>query len=472
MRRTKEIEDWCERQFGAVELGDRRRGKRVGTIAAGFALRPGASIPRTFDTPYDVKAAYNLFRHPEATPEKLQSGHRVLVRKLLSETATTLLLEDTSEIAWNTGRPIDGLGPVGKGGKWDKGFLLHSVLAVRWEGEGAEPGKRPPLSILGLVDQQYYIRKPVPPDEVKAHWQSAFRRDRESQLWTKTSQQLGQAPVGSTWIRVCDRGADIYEFLVGCRELRHGFVVRASQNRALASGGRLFETARSSSPVGAFALERRRRYRHLARTAHLLVAVASVNVQAPQRPGASQGKLSPVACHVVRVWEPNPPAGEEPLEWILLVGQPVTTYEQALEAVLQYATRWVIEDFHKALKTGLGAERLQLENAHRLFAAIAIMSVVALRLVDLRERLRIHPEAPATEAGLNAFELKVLSLHMRRKLATVRDVALAIGRLGGHMNRKSDGLPGLITLWHGHIELQALVAGARLGLQFRDLGKG
>jgi hypothetical protein len=141
-----------------------------------------------------------------------------------------------------------------------------------------------------------------------------------------------------------------------------------------------------------------------------------------------------------------------------------------LEAVLQYASRWVVEDFHKALKTGLGAERLQLEDAHRLFAAISIMSVVALRLIDLRERLRVHPDAPAMEAGLDDFELKVLALYLKRRLSTVRDVALAIGRLGGHMNRKADGLPGLITLWLGMIELQALVAGARLGLQFRDLG--
>jgi hypothetical protein len=29
----------------------------------------------------------------------------------------------------------------------------------------------------------------------------------------------------------------------------------------------------------------------------------------------------------------------------------------------------------------------------------------------------------------------------------VAEVALAVGRLGGRLNRKSDGLPGWITLW-------------------------
>jgi hypothetical protein len=173
----------------------------------------------------------------------------------------------------------------------------------------------------------------------------------------------------------------------------------------------------------------------------------------------------------VRVWEPAPPSGEEPLEWFLLVNRPVKSFSTALEVAVQYATRWVIEDFHKALKTGLGAERLQLEDAHRLFAAVSIMSVVALRLVDLRERIRVSPDAPAQDTGLDAFELKILALYLHRSLKTSRDVAMAIGRLGGHMNRKADGMPGLITLWRGFIELQALVAGARLGLHLRDLGK-
>ena len=68
------------------------------------------------------------------------------------------------------------------------------------------------------------------------------------------------------------------------------------------------------------------------------------------------------------------------------------TFAQAHECALQYASRWLIEEFHKALKTGLGVERLQLETAERLLAA-ALMSVVALRLVGLREQVRTVPQA-------------------------------------------------------------------------------
>ena len=88
-----------------------------------------------------------------------------------------------------------------------------------------------------------------------------------------------------------------------------------------------------------------------------------------------------------------------------------------------------MEESHKAIKTGLGAERLQLESAARLFAAIAIMSVVALRLLELREHLRRHPDADAGQSGLRPLELEVLRARSGRPLYTVREVALAIGRL-------------------------------------------
>ena len=114
------------------------------------------------------------------------------------------------------------------------------------------------------------------------------------------------------------------------------------------------------------------------------------------------------------------------------------------------------------MKTGLKAEELQLETADRLFAAIAVMSIVALRLLDIRELGRHSPAEPATCDGLNGEELEMLSLAVDRMLTTVAEVVLAMGRLGGHMNRRSDGMPGWITLWRGMKKLRLLVKGARL----------
>ena len=253
-------------------------------------------------------------------------------------------------------------------------------------------------------------------------------------------------------------------------------MIRAAQDRSLtdeegrAVRGKLFAAARAQATLGEFALELRARPGQPARTAQLQVSVVEVWLRAPQRPGKAAGSLPPKRSTVVRVWEANPPPGPEALEWILLTDWQVSSYAQALEVSLAYSTRWLIEEFHKALKTGTKAEELQLEIADGVFAAIAIKSVVALRLLDLRERVRLAPDAPAEQAGLSELELTVLGECLNRSLKTVREVALAIGRLGGHMNRKGDGLPGWQTLFRGMAKLNDLVQGARIALKLKRSG--
>jgi hypothetical protein len=471
---------WAELHFSGAALSDVRRVERVQTIAEAMAARPGQSLPQMFAHSYDVKAAYHLFKLAEATPDNLQVGHRQCVLTALEKPGRYLLLEDTSELSWAGNQPIEGLGPVGASKDGQQGFLLHSVLAVGWRQPPvtSEPVQRCPVQVLGLADQQYHIRQPRPAGERSADsWRRKSRR-RESDLWQQASQRIGSAPpTGAVgWVRVCDRGADIYEFLVSCQQAGHGFVVRAAQNRVLVdpatgkSAGHLFERARQAEALGQFELQLRARPGQPARLAHLCVGAIAVCLRAPRRPGQAAGRLPPIPCTAVRVWEQPLPKAVQPLEWILLVEESVTTFEQALEVALQYSARWILEEFHKALKTGLGAERLQLEKAPQLFAAIAIMSVVALRLIELREQLRLHPQAPAAASGLDQLERKVLAAATRRRLHTVQELALAIGRLGGHLNRKGDGLPGWITLWRGICQLNTLVEGVRLASQLNKLG--
>jgi len=98
------------------------------------------------------------------------------------------------------------------------------------------------------------------------------------------------------------------------------------------------------------------------------------------------------------------------------------------------------------------------------------MRVVALRLIARRERLRRHPDAEAAQSGLSPLELEVLRERSGRRLRTVREVALAIGRLGGHRNRTGDGLPGWQTLWHGMNTLHTLVEGVLIAHRLKNFG--
>jgi len=439
-----------------------------------MAVHPGRSIPKLCGSPYAVKATYNLFKHEEATPDNIQAGHRAVVLQEMRQPGVYLFLEDTTELSWSGKQAIAGLGPIGNSAAGLQGFFLHTVLGVRWHDAPPTNSTRRPIEVLGLGDQQYYVRTPC--RRPRESSQERLKRDRESQVWPQASQRVGRAPAGVRWIRVADREADIYEYLVSCQELGHGFVIRAAKDRALSHpetgkrAGRLFAAARSAVPLGEFTLELRQRPTHPARTAHLCVSATAVTLSAPWRPGYGRSGKPPIPCTAVRVWEVAAPDATDRLEWILLCDAKVADFAQARACALQYATRWVIEEYHKAIKTGLGAERLQLESAERLFAAIAIMSVVALRLIELRERLRRYPDAEAAQSGLSLLELEVLRHKSGRPLRTVREVALAIGRLGGHLNRTRDGLPGWQTLWHGMNTLYALVEGVLIAQRLQSFG--
>ena len=308
--------------FRRAKLGHWARNRRVQFIAAAMANDPGRSIPGLFSRSYDVKAAYDLFDHPEATPDKIQAGHRGLVRGLVSRPGEYLLIEDTTWISYIGRQPITGLGSVGHSSEGQKAFALHSVLAVRWPGPAApdDRGHRPGVEVLGLLDQQSDVRTPHPPGidpktgapKVKVTYKPV-KTPKDWSAWERATERIGKAPAGEVrWVRVCDREADIYEFLCGCRSQGHGFVVRAAQDRAIVDpqtgkrAGCLFERCRSQTALGRFPLEIRGRGNQAARTATLAVSALEVALKAPNRKGDRSAMRPRLAVTVVRVWEETP----------------------------------------------------------------------------------------------------------------------------------------------------------------------
>ncbi len=178
---------------------------------------------------------------------------------------------------------------------------------------------------------------------------------------------------------------------------------------------------------------------------------------------------------VVRVWEPSPPEGAEALEWILLTDLPegrALTQPEAEEVGRWYECRWIVEDYHKGQKTGCKIESMQFETEARLEPMIALLSVVAVQLQQLLQlrglsRLEATKDEPA-KAHVPELFVEVLAQwrhpkdRSRREGMTVAEFYQALGRLGGHQNRRSDGPPGWIVLWRGWTQLLARVNAVRL----------
>src|SRR4029077_6729108 len=96
----------------------------------------------------------------------------------------------------------------------------------------------------------------------------------------------------------------------------------------------------------------------------------------------------PLPLWVVSVRENDAPAGTRPLEWVLLTDVAIAWLAEAWERVSWYECRWVIEEYHKAQKTGCAIEELQFTSAQALQPMIALLSVVAVTLLNLRDASR------------------------------------------------------------------------------------
>ena len=253
------------------------------------------------------------------------------------------------------------------------------------------------------------------------------------------------------------------EFLDFVESERKHYLVRSKHNRRISLGNgeetKLHDFARKLPERGRRIVEVAATAQRAARTATVAVSWAKVTVLIPKQPrGEIRGV--PLTTWVVRVAEIDPPADVEPLEWILLTNVPVNDLADANERIDWYRCRWIVEEYHKALKTGCQIEDMQFTREDRLQPAIALISVVAVSLLQLRDASR-RPDAETRLATALFPVLLVMVLSLwrygkQRTDLTVHDFCYALARLGGHQNRKGDHRPGWLVLWRGWTKLQAM----------------
>jgi hypothetical protein len=459
--RDTTVESFGQQHFGGAALGHQARVKRLVETADRLVAHPGGTLPDKLAEPADLKGLYRLVERPAVTHASVLAAHRARTLQLMRDCAgVVLVIHDTTVLDYSGLETLAAeLGQVGNG--HGRGYYCHNSLAVVAQTRQA----------LGLAAQRLHRRRHVPRGEKRA--QRRQRPDRESRLWKSASADIPAAPPGRQWIDVADRGADITEFLDYEQAAGKHYLVRSQHNRRLELADpnqpgqtrhvKLHDWARSLPLIEERSQKVQARAGQAARAARLGVAWGAATLVPPRQPrGQERGVLLPV--WVVRVAELEPPAGLEPLEWILLTNLPVTDAAAAWQCADWYGVRWVCEEYHKAQKTGCGIEALQFRHRDRLEPVIALLSVVALTLLELRDLSR-QPEArtqPAADVLPWAW-VRLLSRwrhQQERPDWTVQDFYYALARLGGHQNRKHDHPPGWLVLWRGWTKLQAMLAGA------------
>jgi len=300
--------EWSESVFGGCELGDFRRVDRFVDYAARQALAPAASTSGACQGDAAAhQGAYKLLRNASVRPEDIDDGAFDAVAEAAACCALVLAIQDSTGVGFN---PPMAKALAAEGSP--TGFVVHSTLLVDALGG----------SLIGVVDQQRWVREPKQGKEPRA---KRTYREKESFKWEAAQERvLHRVADMSRVITVCDREADIYDYLRYMRARGQRFVQRACTDRSLeTTEGRLWETLERSPVLGQRTVQIQQRGGQLggdgqsarlsraAREALVTIRSASVSLSAP---GDRRGE-PPVAVNVVFVREENAPARETPLEW-------------------------------------------------------------------------------------------------------------------------------------------------------------
>ncbi len=451
-------------EFVDVDLGDRRLERRLLRIAEQCRAAPDRSFPDIAPGTPELTALYRFLRSEAATLTSILEPHFDATSVRCAQAGKVLVVHDTTECEFS-GEKRRALGPLHGN---DQGFLLHPALAI-----AADGSRRP----LGLLSVQTWTRNDLGRArraDGKRKTGSDYHRetDKESARWWRGFEAAERRLGGVEAIHVTDREGDAYHLLRDALEHGARFIIRMARDRALLDEDEdklgktsdvlarcediftlqvpLSSRAHNPTPRSAPARE--------ARVATLAVTGTKARVA---RPNYDRHSPESLEVHVVCVRENHPPEGVEPVAWVLLTTEPIHTQTDLRAVVEMYRTRWMIEEFFKALKTGCAFEKRQLESYDTLTTALGIFLPIAWQLLLLRHQAEHAADEPA-ERVLSPVQLDVLRARLPRilpPLPTAADALRAVAYLGGHFIKRP---PGWLVLGRGLQTLLDLEVGWRL----------
>lgn len=405
-----------------------------------LAADPTASVPKACNGWGETVAAYRFFDNAGVDWRGILEPHWQQTQQRMSAEQIVLCLQDTTELDFN-GQQARGLGPLTFEAR--RGMYMHPTYAVT-------PQREP----LGILDCWMWARE-------KKDATGKRGGPKESLRWIEGYDRVAElAPQlpATRLVYVADREADMLPLMTHAQALGSpaDWLVRATHNRCLPDGNQLWEHTCAGDPIGhiKFALPARPGVQ--ARTVRQQLWARRVELP------TGKGKFINATCIVAR--EYDAPAGVKPIEWRLLTNRSADTAAAAAELIDWYRARWEIEILFDVLKNACRVEALQLGTIERIERALALYLVVAWRIAHL---MRLGRTCPDLDAALffDADEIEAAYL-LREKTPPAQprlnDVLRQIACVGGFLARKSDGEPGVKTIWLGLKDVHVAVKTMRL----------
>jgi len=443
--------------FGKTNFNDKRLDDRFVKIYEEFKKNPSAILSHVFFNSHQCKAAYRFFQIPKITEEEmLRSHHDTLFDFLISDKCEEILeIQDTTECDYTNHPKTANLGKLGSSKDYRNGIKCHSSLIVTANGLPLGIGS---LNLWNRTEFKYNGSKNIRKIPIK---------EKESFKWINGIENFDTCHLKNlSRIIICDREADFYEFQDYICNNNKGMVIRLRWDRKTEDGLMIkeslkqtpiqgYETIKIKSKGGLGASREEKEVK-------LAVRYTTLSMKAPKNIDKSTINSKKLKLTIVHAIEVNPENNEEPVEWNLITNVEVNGLEDALKIIRWYSYRWLVEEFHKILKAGIKVEEARLSEAGRLEKLITFLSIIAVRILWMSRINRLNPEAPI-EFMLSEQETVVLTGHAKKKakkeLKNINDAVRYIASLGGFKGRKSDGSPGLLTLWRGLIKFYDMLEG-------------
>lgn len=463
-------EDVVARMLDALsraDLGDPRRVARAQQVTARLATSPDAPLPEAMVTDAELEGAYRLFNNDRVTFEQLFDAHAWSTVERARDCEQVLAIHDTTTCGFRHADPRE----VGYLNTGKPGFLLHLTLLV-----DTKQWRRP----LGLTHAEVLSRSKQPRRGRSKHEMSGGETkklaNKEFLRWQRgisiTEARLEQS--GASVIHIADRESDSYELMATCLAAGHSFIFRARSCRTVERDGENVGIRDFVVEEGHVILEREvplsrrlgatlpaKRKAHPPRESRVAKLCFSTTEVTLRRPNIVSARVAPPTINInaLHVFEPDPPAGQEPVDWLLYTTEPIRTRRQIEHVVDSYRCRWLIEELNKALKTGCVIQERKLESLDALMTLLALSLPIAVELLALRTLARSDEKAPATTV-LSEDAVAALRHISHRPLPTrptVQDALWCIAGLGGHI--KNNGPPGWQVLQRGMERFVAFAAG-------------
>jgi len=415
---------WVE-EIGKVNLGDKRRSKRLVTVVKALSSSPQESIPHASEGWAETKGAYRLLKNDAVDWRLCLDEHIKNSLKRILNQKVILCIQDTTELDFSSHPSTSGLGRLNYEAR--QGMYLHPTMLVNPEGQA-----------FGVSDAWMWARKPKGAASVK-----------ESDRWIEGYERIAELAKdvpNTRLVYVADRESDIRGLMDKANDLDYpaDFLIRSKHNRKLNDSDKKCWESVENSGV-------------LATIEFTLPAAANRPARKVKQALYSQrvifGGKTALEVTAILAREINPPNGQKAIEWKLLTNRVARIDEEIIELIQWYQTRWMIEIFFHILKSGCTIESIQLSSLAQIERLLVIYLIIGWRILYLLSTGRKCPDLPC-DVAFDTQEWHTIWIISNKtkppKTAPkLGDMILMLACIGGFLGRKSDGLPGPKPIWKG-----------------------